>query len=410
MLRTTEIQRLEADLEAAQVHAGTLHERFKGRQLNDYEQGMIHDATSKVHNLRKRLHEAKGNNAMLGQIDEMLGTATSRFTASGSRGGLSLGAQFVGSEQYQRFRELGQNRGVRWSTGVVELHSELLDSDAGSPGSGGDLVVPDYRPGIVALPQRRLTMAQLFAPGTTESNAIIYMKETAFENNADTVAEGALKPESGLRFDAQTDRVYKIAHWLPVTDEMLEDVPALRSYIDARLRLGVQLAEDYKLLLGAASPEELTGILNRDGLADPIVSGGSPQDSNADAIARQIGAIETAQQLPVDGIVMNPTDFMNILLSKTESGEYHGDGPFALPQRPVLWGRPVALTPAMTLGSALVGAFRAGGQVFRKGGLRVEMSNSHEDYFIRNLTAIRAEERLALAVYRPAAFGLVTGL
>ena len=55
-------------------------------------------------------------------------------------------------------------------------------------------------------------------------------------------------------------------------------------------------------------------------------------------------------------------------------------------------------------------AFGQAAQVFRKGGIRVEASNSHSDFFIKNLVAIRAEERLALAVYRPGAFGEVTGL
>jgi HK97 family phage major capsid protein len=64
----------------------------------------------------------------------------------------------------------------------------------------------------------------------------------------------------------------------------------------------------------------------------------------------------------------------------------------------------------MTAGTALVGAFKTAAQIFRKGGVRVEASNSHADFFVKNLVAIRAEERLALAVYRPAAFGEVTGL
>jgi HK97 family phage major capsid protein len=77
---------------------------------------------------------------------------------------------------------------------------------------------------------------------------------------------------------------------------------------------------------------------------------------------------------------------------------------------PQLWGKRVAVTPAMAATTALVGAFQQGGQIFRKGGLTVEASNSHADFFQRNLTAIRAEERLELAVYRPGAFGTVTNL
>jgi HK97 family phage major capsid protein len=73
-------------------------------------------------------------------------------------------------------------------------------------------------------------------------------------------------------------------------------------------------------------------------------------------------------------------------------------------QGETLWGKRVVVTEAMDAGTALVGAFGTAAQVFRRGGLTVEASNSHSDYFRKNLTAVRAEERLALAVYRPQAF------
>jgi HK97 family phage major capsid protein len=60
--------------------------------------------------------------------------------------------------------------------------------------------------------------------------------------------------------------------------------------------------------------------------------------------------------------------------------------------------------------TALVGAFRTAAQVFRRNNLTVEASNSHNDFFQKNLTAIRAEQRLALAVYRPNAFHAITAL
>ena len=80
------------------------------------------------------------------------------------------------------------------------------------------------------------------------------------------------------------------------------------------------------------------------------------------------------------------------------------------PQPTSLWGLNVAVSPVIPLGTALVGCFKTAAMLFRRGGLRVEVSNSYSDFFIKNLVAIRAEERLALAVYRPSAFGSVTGL
>ena len=42
--------------------------------------------------------------------------------------------------------------------------------------------------------------------------------------------------------------------------------------------------------------------------------------------------------------------------------------------------------------------------------MTVEASNSHDDWFVKDQIAIRAEERLALACYRPSAFVQVIGL
>jgi HK97 family phage major capsid protein len=415
------IAALERDLAAKSQAAKDLFEKQakecekEERVRTDEEKAAVQAKLDEAKAVKANLDRAKGDVALSAEIEKLVSVQPTTRTSpsNGERGKKlrSMGQQFIESAEFEAFRKVGRAKGGRWSTGVVELHAELLDSDAGSPGSGGDLIVPDYRPGILPLLFRRLTIADLIAPGTTDSNVIIYMKETAFTNNADTVAEGALKPESALRFDQEQDRVHKIAHWLPVTEEMLEDVPALRSYIDARLRLGVDLAEENKLMNGAASPAELTGILNRDGLRTAVAAGiGSPDNPNADAIFRQMMGIFNDSFVMPDGIVMNPMNWQTVQLMKDANGQYMGGGPFNAPPVPRMWGLPVVSTPVIAEGTALVGAFRSASQIFRKGGIRVEASNSHDDYFIRNLVAIRAEERLALAVYRPGAFGTVTGL
>ena len=57
-----------------------------------------------------------------------------------------------------------------------------------------------------------------------------------------------------------------MATFLPVSDEMLEDVAQIRSYLDNRLRLFVQHAEEDQLLNGTGTAPAIRGSLNRVGI------------------------------------------------------------------------------------------------------------------------------------------------
>lgn len=327
--------------------------------------------------------------------------------------GKSIGAQFIESAGYKGLVERGL-KGGNWSSGDVELKTTFSEGTAGAPGPGYSTVAtPTVLPGVVDLKFRPLLVADLFPSGTTSSPLIRYLVETAVTNAAAAVAEGGLKPESALTLSKVDETLHKIATFLPVTDEMLEDYAQAQSYIDARLTLFVKQAEEAQLLSGDGTGANLVGLLNRPGLATSVVKGTAPSaaaDNSMDAVYRQITQIRTTAFLEPDAVVIDPIAWEGMTLSKNSQGAYYANGPFMSQDIPSLWGKKVAVTPAMASGSALVGAFAQGGQIFRKGGLTVEASNSHADFFQKNLTAIRAEERLALAVYRPGAFGQVTGL
>lgn len=397
---------LEKTAKECQAHKEVIDGKdVTGRLMTDDEKNAIKALVDKGNGLKATIERAKGDENMTAEIERLTaGMGKTTAAKEEPRVTTSLGQQWVDSEAGQFFKK-GLHHGPRnWASPVAELFAATLTEDAAS---GGDLIVSDFRPGILPLLFKRLTVADLLASGTTDSNSITYMKETTFTNAAATVAEAAAKPESTLIFDQVVDLVQKIAHWLPVTDEMLEDVRQIRSYIDARLRLGVDLTEEDQLLNGNGTPPNISGILDRAGLTAAQARGA---DTNADAIFKEMMKIFNAAFVMPDGHVINPANWQTIQLAKDANGQYYGSGPFAGPQPPTLWGLPVAVTPSIVANTALSGAFKSAAQVFRKGGLRVEASNSHSDFFIKNLTAIRAEERLALAVYREAAFGTTTGL
>lgn len=282
---------------------------------------------------------------------------------------------------------------------IISAATSLAD------GSTGDIIHPDRQPGIVTTPQRRMTIRDLLTPGRTAVNAIQYIKETGYTNNAATVSEttGATKPQSDIQFDIVTSAVTTIAHWVLATKQILDDVPMLQSYIDGRLRYGLAYVEENQLLNGAGTGTDLNGIYTQaTTYAAPITPTTASPLTKIDII-RLAMLQATIALYPATGIVMHPSDWADIELTKTDQGAYL----FANPQggsEPRLWRLPVVETQAMTVDRFLVGAFKLGAQIFDREDANVEISTEDSDNFRKNLVTIRAEERLALAVYRPEAF------
>jgi HK97 family phage major capsid protein len=326
----------------------------------------------------------------------------------------SLGAQLTDAMSAKDVKS-----GDRFSVGI---DAKATITEAGG-GVGG--VYPQYAPNQpLPLLFRRLTISDLLPQGAVSSSSLIYPQETAVTNSAATVAEGATKPSSDLTLAQVTEVVRKIATVGKISDEMVNDVPYIQSYVNGRLVLFVQLAEEDQLLNGSGTAPNLRGILNRSGLTSAQAVS---TDSRVDAIFKEITKIRAGAFLEPDALVINPTDWQSIRLSKDSNGQYYGGGPFGFASygnagqsggdttnlaggSETLWNMRVVVTPAIAQGTALVGAFGLSAQVLRREGIRVESTNSNEDDFKNNLIAIRVEERLGLAVYRPAGFGTVTGL
>ncbi|QUS39550.1 phage major capsid protein [Tardiphaga alba] len=313
----------------------------------------------------------------------------------------SLGQTVTDSDEVKALMANATKRGR--ATVSVKAIISALTTDA--DGSAGDLLIPQRVDGIVAPPTRRMTVRDLITPGRTAGNAIQFVKETGFTNNAATVTEtaGTAKPQSDIKFDVVNTSVTTIAHYVKATKQILDDAPQLQSYIDGRLRYGLMYVEENQLLNGGGTGTDLNGIYTQaSAYAAPIAPSAAGNLTKIDVIRLAILQAALAEY-PVTGIVMHPSDWTDIELTKTDQGQYL----FTNPQNgtePRLWRLPVVETQAMSLDRFLVGAFRLGAQLFDREEANVEISTEDQDNFIKNLVTIRAEERLALAVYRPEAF------
>jgi HK97 family phage major capsid protein len=325
-----------------------------------------------------------------------------RRAADGPQRPKTAGQLYTENEEFKAWLAKGGRGRMRVEISQKAIISSLT-TDAN--GSAGDLIVPTRVSTIFPGTERRLVVRDLLMPGNTDSNAIEYVKETGFTNLAATVSEttGPTKPQSELKFDIVVTAVTTIAHWVLATRQILADVPQLRSYIDGRLRYGLAYVEDNQLLNGGGTGTDLNGVYTQaTAYSQPITPSFAGDVTKIDVLRLAMLQAFLAEY-PSSGIVLHPSDWADIELTKTTDGAYLFANPQGMSgQR--LWGLPVVDTQAMTVDKFLVGAFNIGAQIFDRETASVEASTEDSDNFRKNLVTILAEERLALAVYRPEAF------
>jgi HK97 family phage major capsid protein len=353
------------------------------------EHGKVLGDTKAV--LDKLLADANGLSARLLELEQKLAR---RPGGEGGGSNKSIGQQFTESDQFKALQTAGERGRAR-----MEVKATITSAITGA-GGVGDAIRPDRLAGIVTPPERPMTVRDLIAPGRTSSNAVEYVVETGFTNSAAMVAEGALKPSSDLSFDLKTVNVRTLAHIFKVSRQALSDVPALQSYIDNRARYGIMYAEEAQLLLGDGTGQNLLGLIPQATAFDMGLTVGA--DTRIDVIRKAILQVRIAEYR-ASGIVMTPQDWAAIELTKDTTARYIWANP-TINNGQNLWGIPVIDTNAMPSAHFMVGAFNIAAQVFDREQAAVEVATENEDDFVKNLCTIRAEERLALAVFRPQSF------
>jgi len=334
----------------------------------------------------------------------------------------TIGDQFTDSEE---FKSLANGRNGANMPNPWQYEGSLTTKDAysvkdvysalptGTPGSFGSI----QRDPIVIPPQRTKRVRDLFPTRRTTAAIIEYFRMTGFTNAAAAVSERSgspevftAKPQTTFTFVGEQAPVRTLAHWEAAHRNVLADEPQLRSIIDNELMYGLRLHEDAQILNGSGSGENLTGVLQTTGIQTYAWSAGATlpvPDTKADSIRRAATLAFLAYYEPT-GVVMHPNDWEDIELTKATDGQYLVAVSVALGGEPRVWRLPVIETPAIAEGTALVGAFGTGAQLYDREQANIRVSEQHSDFFVRNAIVILAEQRLALAVKRPEAFVKVT--
>ena len=307
----------------------------------------------------------------------------------------TAGEMLVKSDSFKAMVE-GRSKFAR-----VEMKTAIVNAT----GQNQPLVPSDRLVGIINNPNRILTIRDALPVGRTTSNLIEFTKENVYTNNAgpqyDSPAfENVTKPESDITVTLATAAVVTLAHFIPLSRQVLEDSPQIESYVNGRLSFGLKLEEEDQLLNGNGTSGNISGLLNSGNFV--AYSRAVTGDTKLDTLRRAITQAQLSEFM-ADTIVLNPADWEEIELLKATDNQYVWSNPVAM-AGPQIWGKAVIPTNSITAGTFLVGAMQMGAQVWDRQDANVQISYEDGDNFKKNMATLRAEERLALTVYRPAAF------
>ena len=245
-----------------------------------------------------------------------------------------------------------------------------------------------------------LVVRDLFGAENISGSTLVYLVEGAMQGAPAVTAEGAEKPQ--IHFadpTVKTVSLAKVACHIKESDEYIHDYPFLASAINGRLLYELGLVEQNKLV---------TDLLATSGIQTGTYAANATASDIADAILQAAMDVQNSSGFAADAILINPADWYALRIAKDGEDRYYGGGFFGAQNVPNLWGINVCVSPAVTAGTIVVGAYKTCASVVQNGGVSVEAVNTNEDDFVKNLMTIRAEERLALAVRRPAGFKKLT--
>lgn len=257
---------------------------------------------------------------------------------------------------------------------------------------------------VIPAVTRPIQVIDIIPSGTTGMAAIKYMEETTRTHASAERAENAVYAASTFALTERSSPVRSIGTSIPVTDEQLEDVEGVQSYLENRLIFGNRQRLDGQLIAGNGTAPNLEGFENKSGVQTQAKS----TDSVPDAVYKAMTAVRVTGRSFPDAVIMHPNDWQAVRLLTTTDGIYIWGSPSEAGMERI-WGVRVVQSDAITENQALVGDFGNFCQLFERRGMEVKVGYVDNDFEDGRQT-IRAGFRVAFAIYRAAAFCLVTGI
>jgi len=263
----------------------------------------------------------------------------------------------------------------------------------------GTFALTDFDSEIDRSVRKRYGILENVNTGQTGSKFVTYVQQ-ATDTNGSWTAEGGAKTEGEPTWQEVSEEVKKIACYVKVSKEMLEDLSFIRGEINNDLMEGVRESIEDALLNGTGATNQIKGLINASMGLPTFGAGGfanAVQDANITDLIRVVKAqIEGANFTPTH-VVLHPEDIAKLQLTKSSAGAY--TYPMYLPSQTggfdaemIVAGMRVISSTYIPAGDYLIGDLSKVNVKFRED-MNLSVGLDSDD-FTKNMITILAEARL----------------
>jgi HK97 family phage major capsid protein len=260
-------------------------------------------------------------------------------------------------------------------------------------------ITRQYANQVYALPSRKVHLRSLLPIGTINQGLFTFPYESGGEGDPAAQTQGSAKAQVDFDITMKDAAAQYIAGYVRISRQMLDDIPAMTSFLQSRLLEKYLVAEDAQLLNGNGTAPNLQGLT---GGASSFVGAATV---DAEQLVQAIAQLETSNY-SATGILVNPTDWAAIMNTKNTNAAY------SLPASTVVTtdgtvtiaGIPLYKSTAIAADKFLVGDWSMGAQIMQNQGISVQFSEMDGDNFTKNLITVRVEARIAFPIYYAGAF------
>jgi len=396
------------------------------RDMTEDERGIYDTAMKSLHDVLDGIKSVKADEAVMAEAKSFADSVGVGEKADLTARVKSLGLTIVDSPEFKAMLGGFPDGRVPSKSRVQSAPIAVKSLFTGASSTSAGAFVVNERTDIVEpLGRKPLTVRNLVSNRRTTSDTVEFVRQTSHTNNAAVVAEatssappalpaldglalsagaalvnnagGGYKPEGAWGFEIVSAVVKTIAEWVPVTKRALADVAQLEGLINDELSADVAETEEDQILNGNGSGENFTGIVNTSSVQNQAWS-----TNLFETLRKAVTKARTVGRVNPTALVLNPADAERIDLAQDGENRYYYGGPQAIGQR-TIWGIPVVESESQASGYGLLGDFSKA-VIWDREQTTVTMTDSHADFFVRNLVAVLAEERLAFGVTRPTGF------